>query len=78
MYSPEEQHHGKFSNLFHHNTHNEHGEKSDKTEEHSGTKKESEKNKLEGDLKTEAKKVENYIRKDEELEEEGKTYGGLM
>lgn len=33
---------------------------------------------FENDFKKEENKFKNYLDKDEELEEEGKTYGGLM
>jgi hypothetical protein len=41
-------------------------------------KKESEIKSFENDFKKEENKFKDYLRKDEELEEEGKTYGGLM
>lgn len=41
-------------------------------------KKESQIDKLEDGFKKDEQKFKNYIHKDEELEEEGRTYGGLM
>ena len=57
---------------------NEHGGKAENPEQSSGTKTESETAKFDDGLKKEGKKFEDYIHEDEELEEEGKTYGGLI
>lgn len=79
-------HTGTFDKLFHrghrdehrddeHGIHPEdHGQASDMTR----PKKESEIKSFENDFKKEENKFKNYLQKDEELEEEGKTYGGLM
>lgn len=41
-------------------------------------KKESEIHKLEDDFKKDEQEFKNYLKKDEEMQEEGKEYGGLM
>jgi hypothetical protein len=68
----------RFGKFFHHKHQNEHGEKSENPEEPSSRKTESETAKVEDNFKKEGKQFEDYIHDDEELEEEGKTYGGLM
>ncbi|KAH8693642.1 hypothetical protein BGW36DRAFT_383429, partial [Talaromyces proteolyticus] len=78
--STEPHHNRTFGKLFHHEHRDEQGGKPGVAEGASDTKapkKESEIHKLEGDLKKEEAKFKNYMQKDEQLEEEGKTYGGL-
>ncbi|RAO73460.1 uncharacterized protein BHQ10_009472 [Talaromyces amestolkiae] len=72
---------GSFDKLFHHKNRDEHGVHSGYQAQPSGETRpqhESEIKRFENDLKKEENKLKNYLDKDEELEEEGKTYGGLM
>lgn len=78
MNSAESHNDSGFGKFFHHKHHDEQGEKSGNPEGISGTKPESETAKFEDSLKKEGSKFKDYIHEDEELEEEGKTYGGLM
>ncbi|KAH8702332.1 hypothetical protein BGW36DRAFT_424611 [Talaromyces proteolyticus] len=67
--------------LFHRKNHDEHGGKTEDSEGASSvsvSKKESEINKPEDDLENSGETLKDSLHKDEELEEEGKTYGGLM
>lgn len=82
---PTESHHtGSFGKLFHHERHDEHHDEPGAHPDHEDAagmnhpKKESEMKKFEDDFKKEDNKFKKYLQKDEELEEEGKTYGGLM
>ncbi|RAO65478.1 uncharacterized protein BHQ10_001490 [Talaromyces amestolkiae] len=84
--SSESHHSGTFDKLFHHKHRDEHheGEEGAHLENHdqySGDarpQQESEFKRFDKGLKKEENKFKNYLQKDEELEEEGKTYGGLM
>ncbi|EED15264.1 G-patch domain protein (Spp2), putative [Talaromyces stipitatus ATCC 10500] len=71
--SDQPHHTSAFDKVFHHRHHSEQDGKPAPPQ----AKKESEIHKLEGDLKKDEQKLEDYIDKDEELEEQGKTYGVL-
>ncbi|KUL86997.1 hypothetical protein ZTR_05667 [Talaromyces verruculosus] len=83
----ESHHSGTFDKLFHHKNRDEQNH-DDENGVHSGyhdqlsgearPQHESEVKRFENDFKKEENKFKKYLDKDEELEEEGKTYGGLM
>lgn len=82
----ESHHSGTFDKLFHHKNRDEHHD--DENGVHSGyhdhplgatrSQHESEAKRFGNDFKKEENKFKSYLDKDEELEEGGKTYGGLM
>ncbi|PCH00433.1 Hypothetical protein PENO1_031720 [Penicillium occitanis (nom. inval.)] len=85
--SKESHHSDTFNKLFHHKKRDEQHH-DDENGVHSGyhdqpsgetrPQHESEVKRFENDFKKEESKFKKYLDKDEELEEEGKTYGGLM
>lgn len=82
----ESHHSGTFDKLFHHKHRvehhdDEHGVHLGNRDQYSGETRPQQESEIKGfekDLKKEENKFKNYLDKDEELEEEGKTYGGLM
>lgn len=81
MSATESHHPSAFDKLFHHKKRDEHHDDEHGAHPPSGEsprQEESEGQRVENRWEKKEDEFKKYIEKDEELEEEGKTYGGLM